>query len=622
MCGIAGEFRPSRSADTGAVRAMMDLLGHRGPDAEGLVGLGPVALGHRRLAVIDTSVASNQPMLHRDGRCAIVFNGEIYNYRDLRRDLEALGARFRTEGDTEVILEAYRQHGPACVSHLNGMFAFALWDAGRGELLLARDRLGKKPLFYAPLAEGGLAFASELPALLAHPGVRTGLSGAGLMQFLCFGYTVGEDTLVEGVRKLAAGHTLVVSRNGIGTPRRYWHLADAFRNKFRGGFEDAKAALNALIDDAVRIRLTADVGVGIFLSGGMDSAVVAAATARVAGAQAHQAFCMGFPEPGFSEAQEARASASFLDIPLQIEQPERLDDLVIAALEGCGEPLADTSVVPTWALSRAARRSVTVALSGDGGDELFAGYDTYRAGRLHAALARFPVPLRRALAGFGGLLPHRMEKVGWDEKLRRFLAQLPERPERAHALWRVVFDPRRMFLRAPPADCDPVLAALPTAEDTHGLDPLDRALFADINTWLVDDILVKVDRASMANSLEVRSPLLDHRVVEFAASLPPEWKLRGFTGKHILRQAQKPFLPPHVLAGRKKGFNAPASHWLRGPLAAAGRDITLSKAMTDLFHHDRIELMWHEHLAGSRDNGYMLFALLGLGLFLQKLHTR
>ena len=630
MCGIAGLLSWNAPPDASVVAAMTDRLAHRGPNAEGLAELGPLVLGHRRLSVIDTAESNNQPLRDHSGQLVIAFNGEIYNYRELRRELEASGAIFRTKGDTEVILEAYRRWGLDCLVRFNGMFAFALWDGPHRRLLLARDRVGEKPLFFARQPSGGLAFASEPRALRACPAVGNAVDPIGLAHYLTLNYTLGEHTLIQGMRRLSPGHYLLIEEGQAQIERSYWGLAECFIEKRHFASEQAAAEeLRALVDDAVRLRLVSDVPLGAFLSGGVDSSAVAAAMARALPPGQVHTFSLGFGVPTFDEIDAARDVAAYLGLDhndrIVSADAEATWTALIAAAD---EPLADTSAIPTYRLAAFARQFVTVALSGDGADECFAGYETYTADRLHRALSWMPGTLAHGLfAAADRLLPVSFSKVSLDYKLRHFLHELELPFPRAHASWRNIFsaaDRReimqpqwREMLESPAADpfrqFEPHYAAV---ADCH---QLDQASYVDIKTWLADDILVKFDRATMAHSLEARAPLLDHRLVEFAAALPPRWKLKGLRKKHLFRQSQRGRLPDRVLNGKKQGFNAPISQWLSGPFRHFANDALADERLRDYVRPESVARLWREHDAGQRDNGLKLFGLVCLSLWLNQL---
>lgn len=603
---------------------MVGRLRHRGPDAQGVVASGCATLAHARLSIIDVSAAANQPMVDTGGACWLVFNGEIYNFAELRAELTALGAVFRTRSDTEVILEGYKYWGDDCVSRFNGMFAFALWDIGRQRLLLARDRLGKKPLYYQETPHG-LVFASELPALQAHPEVSREIDPVAIGQFLTLGYVLGSDCVAKGVSKLEPG-TLLVAEPGKPLRRRlYWDLAPFYRTKSRWrSAAEATEALDALMRDAVRIRLESDVPLGAFLSGGIDSSLIVAMMAGGGSAERIDTFTAGFRFDSYNEVPQARRLAGHLGVTLHDQTIE--DDVVLdlpRLMAYAGEPFADTSLLPTYHLCALARRHVTVCLSGDGGDELFAGYETYLADRLHRLIRRVPGPVVGLLQGLvKALVPVSFGKVSLDYKLRQFLAGHHLDSPQAHYSWRTLFAPEELARllrpeRAAAAAVDPYQRVKPWFEQVRDCHYLDQAAYVDIKTWLVDDILVKLDRASMAHGLEARAPFLDYRLVEFSAALPVDLKLRGFQKKYILQRLHGRYFPADLRARRKLGFNAPVAPWFAGEKRAAIRAFTQTPALLDWVAGAEVDRLWAEHLSGSRDNGFRLFALACLGAWLE-----
>ena len=550
MCGLAGII-DWRGADTALVAAMTDALKHRGPDAAGFWSNGPAALGHRRLSIIDLSHRADQPMADAAGRYQLIFNGEIYNYRALRPLLEQQGYRFHTESDTEVLLNAFIHWGAGCLERLNGMFAFAIWDAAEQRLTLARDRLGEKPLYFLRL-DSGLVFASELKALRLHPAISREIDARALGQYLSLNYTLGNRCMVPGVEKLEPGHVLTYSRGEGVRIRDYWNLAQAFRNKRAFGRVDgAEEELRRNIEEAVSLRLVSDVPLGAFLSGGIDSATIVNAMRASRSGSDVKTFSIGFTERSYSELPEARQTAAHLgtdhrDKLAHWDLVEALPRIVRAA----DEPFADNSIIPTYFLSQFARQNVTVSLSGDGGDEIFGGYETYRANQLHAGLnavlGRFAGPAHAIVSRGASLIPATFNKVGLDDKLRRFAAGLPLTAEDAHFSWRTVFDEneKQSLLHAGRLCRHRAVNRVSTNsgatfEAVDGCHYLDRAMYVDIKTWLPHDILHKVDRASMAHSLEVRAPYLDHHLVEFAAGLPVSLKVRGRATKYLLRRSQR-----------------------------------------------------------------------------------
>ncbi len=627
MCGIAGLVDWHHRADEHTLVKAVESLRFRGPDANAIVALGAAVLGHSRLAIIDLRPESNQPMSDPTGRYSIVFNGEIYNFKEVRKDLKAAGIDFRTNSDTEVLLQAFLTWGEAAVQRLNGMFAFAFWDRLEETLTLVRDRLGEKPLYFATTASGGFAFASDLNALRQIPGVPREINPGAVGQFLSIGYLFDDTSIISGVRKLQPGCLMTVSRSGVSEPECYWDLAQSFRSKRR--FSDANEAaeeLDALLVDAVRLRLVGDVPLGAFLSGGIDSSVIAAAIQR-AGFPALTTFTIDFDQKEFSEADDAASIANFLGTNHVVEQVsfDKASLLLPEIVATTGEPFADTSLVPTYVLSALARQHATVCLSGDGADELFAGYETYRADKLRHFTSFVPKWMIRNFERLvDRFVPHSYGKVSWDYKLRNFLKGHKLSADEAHSSWRTILDgaDRDAVIRR---DClaeakagDPITSALAYSADVADCPALDRAMYVDIKTWLASDILVKVDRASMANSLEVRPPFLDHRLVEFAASLSPNLRMRGLRTKWLLRRSQRRYLPAAVTKAKKRGFNAPVNQWLRGPLAELGRDLTLQGAILDWINPHRVETWWQEHLGGSHDHGFRLFALCTLGIWLSQ----
>ncbi|MGQ0736164.1 MAG: asparagine synthase (glutamine-hydrolyzing) [Acidobacteriota bacterium] len=626
MCGIIGILGWSTPPDPDLTRQMTRALAHRGPDAEG-VRCQPHAFGHRRLAVIDLSPGANQPMADATGDCIIVYNGELYNFREIRRTLSSDGVSFRTDSDTEVILEAYRRWDVACLERFNGMFAFGLWDNRRQRLLLARDRAGEKPLYYQALPDG-LVFASELNAMRLHPAVSTCLNRRALGQYLAFNYVLAPDSLVEGVSKLEPAHYLLVERGRPLAPVRYWDLAAHFHAKRRfRSHDEAAEALTAAIDRAVALRLVSDVPVGAFLSGGVDSSTVLASICAQRPSAQNRTFSMGFQEDTYDERVWARQAASHLGLAGHLEQIVSPDMAAIlpTIVRAGDEPMADTSIIPVYFLSAFARQHVTVCLSGEGADETLGGYETYLADQLRRATQFAPAGVSRlAAATAEALLPVNFGQLGLPYKMRQFLRghRLPF--ARAHATWRLIFDEdeRRQLVR--PEHHAAVLAPDPfdafTRHDTdvRACHDLDRATYIDIKTWLADDILVKVDRMTMAHGLESRAPFLDHELMEFAAALPPSLKVRRTTKKYLLKRSQRSRLPHAIIDRKKQGFNAPVSHWFAGPLEELGRAATAPAVMGEWLNPAAVERLWTEHSARQRDHGFKLFGLTVLGLWLQQ----
>ncbi len=623
MCGIVGiHSGEGRVVDRELVIRMCRMLSHRGPDQEGIFVEGCVGLGHRRLVVIDP-VTGNQPMSNEDGSLTIVSNSEIYNYKELRNELEKLGHRFSTRSDTEVILHLYEEKGTSCVRYLRGMFAFGLWDSTQKRLFLARDRLGKKPLYYYH-GQGLFLFASMPGPILIHPEVKTSLSASALDCYLSLLYIPGPATIFSSVKKLEPAHTLVYEKGCI-LMDRYWHLQ--YSPKFKGSPEEVEAGLMETLREAVRIRLRSDVPVGSFLSGGIDSSIVTALMAMEHGT-APKVFSIGFSEPGFDEVPYARSVARHLDLEHHAvwvgpEDLCRFPDIVVRM----PEPLADPSIVPTYFLAKLARGHVTVALSGDGGDECFAGYDRYLYARLaHAIRTRAPLVasgMSRILAagsrcGSRGRANERM----LHNRLHKFLDLVALPLDRSHLSQ---FDQmarlsrRELYTKEVCSLLDSESAGVKYFERVFAsimeMDHyLDRLLSADITSYLAWDILVKLDTASMAHSLEVRSPMLDHHLVEYVARLGPEYKLKGLTRKYLLRRLGRRVLPRAVSRRRKQGFSLPLSLWLRTEAARFAEEILFqgSRLTEWLFNKHAVVRLWKEHTASERDHGYLLWAMIVL----------
>jgi asparagine synthase (glutamine-hydrolysing) len=625
MCGIAGELRFDRAPDAAAVRRMADALRHRGPDAEGHAAPPHVALAHRRLSILDLA-GGGQPM-EREG-CTIVFNGEAYDFAALRAELAARGHPFTTRSDTEVVLRAYLAWGEGFVDRVHGMFALALWDARSEKLLLARDRLGKKPLYYALAAGGGwrevppapdavedatgLVFASELKAIAAHGAVPRELDHEAFVRYLAVEYVPAPRSIHRAVFKLPAAHVAVLDRRGFRL-RRFWSPPPPLRARDAPPFREACGELLRRLDAAVAKRLVADVPVGVFLSGGVDSSAIAALAAR----HAHplRTFSIGFEEASFDESRWARLAADHVHSD---HHEQRLSgraclDLVPDAVEVLDEPFADPSILPTLLLSRFVRRHVTVALAGDGGDELFAGYDTFLAHGPAALAARLP---RRALAAVGlaaGLLPASSRNMSLDFRVKQFLRGLDGDPSLRHQAWIGSFTPPEIARLVTP-DVRPLavpeVAWAEVLEDARraraaGVAPgsVDEALRFFLGRYLADDILVKADRASMAASLEVRAPFLDTDVVEYALRLPASYKLGPLRTKRILKAALRGLVPEGILRRPKKGFGIPVAAWIRGPLRPMFEDLfsPASLARAAVLDPREARALLDRHLAGGVD---------------------
>ncbi len=626
MCGIAGIFSSAGAQPAPETLANMAVaLRHRGPDDEGLWTDNHAGLAHRRLAIIDLG-NGRQPMHSASGRTVVCFNGEIYNFRELRKELEGRGCQFRTDCDTEVLLQLYETFGPDMLARLVGMFAFAIYDRPRRRLFLARDRLGQKPLFYF-WSHGSLAFASELQALRLAPGFPQTVRTQSVHDFLTCQYVPAPWTIYEGVLKLPPGSSLTVDagQTVAPEPRPYWR--PDFSRKTNLSPRDAALRLRELLTEAVRLRLVADVPLGAFLSGGTDSTVIVGLMAGLM-ERPVQTFTIGFEEAKYDERAFAAAAARRFGTEHHEQVVGTRDFEVVRRLvRHCGEPYSDASILPTFMLSRFTRGSVTVALSGDAADELFAGYYRYTVMRHARAFDLFPHGLRRPLAaGLLRMLPPKTEERTWRGRLRR-LAELFGSPRETRyldlisrfpeALKATVYGPALRDAACAPTDARfTALIAAATAAD-----PTEKIAELDLGTYLPDDILTKVDIASMACSLEVRSPFLDHRVVEFAASLPWGYKQgRGGSRKRILKLACADLLPPAVAGRAKMGFGVPLARWFRGDWLPLLREVLLDPAVDrrGFFSTQGMEKLISAHTGNQADFSYALWALLLFELWCQE----
>ena len=621
MCGIAGKLTPGRAADPALLASMCDAIRHRGPDSDGYLTDAGLGMGIRRLAVIDLATG-DQPIRNEDGSVAVVLNGEIYNYRELRDDLVLRGHRFATSGDTETIVHLYEEHGDDCVNHLRGMFAFALWDRERGRLLLARDRVGKKPLFYAE-APGAFWFASEPKSILQDPEAPREPDLAALDMYLRYQYVPDPYSAFKGFHKLPPGHRMTIERDGTRRVERYWRLSYADKLSFSDPRE-AQELVRAKLLEATRIRLRSDVPLGAFLSGGVDSSAVVAAMAHTSDAQV-RTFSIGFDVGGYDEREYARQVADLFATEHEelVVEPD-VAELLPRLVWHYGEPFADQSAVPSFYLAEMTRRSVTVALNGDGGDESFAGYSRYRGMALVERFEALPRPLRRLAATAARRLGPGAELDSFRSRLLRLTTALNQDPGKRYADWIAVMpDARRprlygqdMLDAADPARADAVIRDPFLASDADHV--VDRLLDVDVQTWLAGQLLVKADIASMAHSLEVRSPLLDHEFMEMAARLPADMKLRGSDSKAILKDAiRDTWVPGSVFDRPKRGFTMPIGPWLRGPLKPLAEEILLDEATAarGLFRREGVRGLIDEHATGAADNANAIWSLMQLELW-------
>jgi asparagine synthase (glutamine-hydrolysing) len=625
MCGIAGLLNfDSTPAEAELVKRMTSILAHRGPDGDDMYISGPVGLGHRRLAIIDLSPAGAQPMCNEDGTIWLTFNGEMYNFMELRPELEALGHRFHSNTDTETIIHAYEEWGVDCLRRFNGMFAFALWDANRQRLWLARDRLGIKPLFYTHRPHR-LLFGSEIKAILCDPSVDRRLDYEALSYYLAFNYTTAPHTLFANVRQLLPGHYLLVDSSGHMEDVEYWDLQyheEATPNRSE---QDYIEEFLTLLEDSVRLRLISDVPFGSFLSGGLDSSAVSYCMSRLMSSPV-KTFSIGFQERSFNELDYAREVAQTIgadhqDRIVKADAAEVLPRVVWHS----EEPTADSSMIAVYYLARMAREHVTVALSADGADECIAGYETYQAYYLHNLYRRVPAWLRnQVVLPLINALPVSDSKVSWDFRLRRFASSANLSSEDAHATWRMIFDAdTRRRLLAPISDC-PGVGANPfdlyraAFARTNARHPLNRMLYVDTRFYLPNDMLVKVDRMTMAHGLEAREPFLDYRLVEFMASVPPHLKLKSFhQNKYLLKAAMFGKLPESVIRRKKVGFNLPNARWIKQELKPFVTDHLAPHRIREigLFDPLVVDTLLRDHFQEKADNSHQIWCLLTLVLW-------
>ncbi len=619
MCGIAGwanlENKPSQNRGEAVLRSMCNRMRHRGPDSEGIWLNESVALGMRRLSIIDLHTGE-QPVFSEDKQTIAVMNGEIYNFREIRRDLEKRGHKFETQTDTEVLPHLYEEYGEAMLEHLNGMFAFALWDLPRKKLLLARDRFGEKPLYYG-VFDNKLIFASEPKVLLENPHVKAEINLTALRQYLSFDYVPAPLSIYKNIYKLPAAHLLTVQNEEVKT-RRFWNLS--FRkNGGKFSIEQAAKDLRELLADSVRMRLVSDVPLGILLSGGVDSSTVAAFATQFSSERV-KTFSIGFEEDSFDESKYARQVAAHLRTEHYEEKlnVERAADLISEIGAWLDEPLSDGSLIPTFLLARFVKKHVTVALGGDGGDEIFAGYPMYFGHKMAGIYDSIPRFLRSSLIEpVVNNLPVSTKNLSFDYKAKRFIAASKYDVVTRHHSWFGSFsiEQQNSLLT------ENVLAQ--SSGDIYGgaknllkicdaQEQIEQMQFLDMNFYLAEDILTKVDRASMAVSLEVRAPFLDPRIAEFAAGLPLEYKLKSAKGKYILKQAVEDLLPKTILKRPKKGFGVPIAEWLKGNLNALLHDLLAPERLKNqgLFDEKFVQKLITEHERGAASHHKQLWTLL------------
>ena len=602
---------------------MCERMKHRGPDSEGLWTDEQVALGMRRLSIIDLATGE-QPVYSEDRSVVVVMNGELYNFREVREKLEKQGHRFETNTDTEILPHLYEEHGLDLLEHLNGMFAFALWDKRRKKLFIARDRFGEKPLYYGTF-DGQLIFASELKVLLAHPSVKTEIDTDALRRYLSFDYVPAPFSIYKNIYKLPAAHFLTVEKGEVKV-QRYWNLK-FHKNGNTPSFEEASRQLGELLSDAVKMRLVADVPLGVLLSGGVDSSTVAAFAARQA-SEKIKTFSIGFEEDSFDESKHARRVARHIGSEHYEEKlsVEKAADLISEIGSWLDEPLSDGSLIPTYMLSRFVRRHVTVALGGDGGDEIFAGYPMYYGHKMARVYDSLPRILKNnVIEPIVNNLPVSTKNLSFDYKAKRFVAASKYDTVTRHHTWFGSFsiDEQQLLLSKDvlAKTCGDIYkGAKDLLKICDATNEIEQMQFLDMNFYMAEDILTKVDRASMAVSLEVRAPFLDPRVAQFAASLPLEYKLKGKKGKYILKKAIEPLLPKSILERPKKGFGIPIAEWLKGRLNPLMHDLLAPERLKDqgLFNEKFVSKLISEHEKNIASHHKQLWTLLVFQLWHDK----
>jgi len=632
MCGIVGiyNWRNGKPVGEGLVRNMAGTLEHRGPDDEGYFIDGNVGLALKRLSIIDL-VTGHQPVHNEDKSICVVNNGEIYNFQELRGKLKDAGHKFYTKSDTEVIVHLYEEFGDDFVNQLNGMFACAVWDAKRKRLILARDRIGIKPLYYTEVPDG-IIFASELKALLIHPDVKKEIDLVALDAYLALEYVPAPLSIFKGIRKLSGGHMLIADGNGVGL-RRWWKPNYHTRKERVPSEKEAEEEIERLLRDSIRLRLIADVPLGVFLSGGIDSTTITALAQQVSGRQM-KTFNIGFTDKSFDESRYARHAARVLGTEHyeDILTPEKVLELVPKVADLIDEPFADPSIFPTYLVSKFARKHVKVVLSGEGGDELFAGYPTYQAHQIAQYYETLPGWIREITRKTAGQLPVSHRNFSLDFNIKRFVNGAGYTPELRHLYWLGAFHPwekdklyagtMKSALGGQAGAYDAITAQMETLGLAEGerRSFLDAISYLDMGYYLQDDLLVKGDRATMANSLEARVPFLDYRLVEYACSLPPSYKIHGLTTKYIYKKMAEKIIPRELARRRKKGFGIPVARWISGELKEFVLD-TLSEerlARQGLFKYGYVARLLEEHFQKRKDNRKLLWPLLMFELWYER----
>lgn len=636
MCGICGKVTVSpEGIDGEVIRKMVSALRHRGPDDEGVYlseGKGEnseikAGLGHRRLNIIDLSSRGRQPMTNEDETVWIVYNGEIYNFKELKNELIDKGHIFRSDTDTEVIIHLYEERGIECVKLLRGMFAFAIWDKKDGRLFLARDRFGKKPLNYIAKNDS-ITFSSEIKPILEDMSVEREVNIESLHNYLTYQYVPHPETMFKGIKKLPPAHILIWDRGRIKIER-YWNLS--YANKFKISEDECCERILDLLSEATKMRMISDVPLGAFLSGGIDSSIVVALMSKCLGGPV-RTFSIGFEDVSFNELKYARIIADFFNTRHKeyIVRPKAMEVLP-ELVEHFGEPFADPSSISTYYLAKMTRSDVSVALSGDAGDEVFAGYERYAANRLADYYRLIPGFIRnKIIAAFLRKIPETTAKKDFARRAKRFIAVNSEPKEKRYVSWMSVFDNASKMelysleLQNRFKNTDSYEYLLNIYRESDAEDFIDSTLFVDTMSYLPCDLLVKTDITSMANSLEIRSPFLDHKLVEFAARIPSKFKLKGMTSKYILRKAFKKILPRQTLNREKSGFGVPIGRWLRDELKSYAYEVLLSQESINrgYFKKEAIKKLLDQHASGKFNHGERIWALLNLELWHRRFIVR
>jgi len=617
MCGITGYFGQGNEE---ILRRMTDSLKHRGPDDEGFYFKGQLGLGNRRLSIIDLKTG-HQPLANEDKSVWLVFNGEIYNFLELKKDLEKKGHQFQTESDTEVMVHLYEDMGEDFLKELNGMFAIALWDESNKKLILARDRMGQKPLYYC-LINQTLIFASELKALFEHPLIKKEIDFDGLNKYLIYEYVPTPQTIIKGVKKLEPGHFLVYQNNQL-KKSAYWDIQ--FNQSFSQ--KDYLVKFENLLEDAVTKRLIADVPLGIFLSGGIDSSTIAY-FAQKNSLQKIKTFSIGFTDKSFDESAYAEQAAKFLGTEHEHQTcaPTDLLNSIDDIAKINDEPLADASIVPTYLLSKFTRQKVTVALGGDGGDELLAGYSTFLALKFAKLFRYLPRAIRKIIQKTANCLPVSFDNFSLDFKIKKILSGYDYSPEIQNQIWLGSFTPKenqKLFLPeiAEQINFKQSFSEINQFVDKNRNESLEnRLIYLYLKQYLSDDILVKADRASMFASLEVRAPFLDYRLVEYINSLPYNLKLRGWTTKYILKQIMKDKLPANIINRPKKGFGLPVAKWITKELKDFTLDLLNEQSIKKqgIFNYQEIKKLLEDHLTKKADHRKKIWTLIVFQMWQEK----